>query len=775
MADKTVTWTSYDKLVCSECLPADVYLCLKDGILPAPQVAVKGSLIAMQVQPNLCGDPLYIYSVSYDETLIPNDYTLACGDVNSLLCDSCLTKFISQNGTLTVAADSGSSEPVATGQTLSIRGSGAAQTSLTVVPMLASAEEPLKTGTPAGVVVDVAVPLNPNGPTLPVNALSIEAGGLFTDANYSIQTDTGLVTLHPGFNPASNAGIQVDVRVDTAPGNALTIVPFQDYGPPLYFHGGLRVDANSLAAIGCCGGGGTVVVVSADVGNVLRTGSDGGGYFNGGDILPLLPPQNIVVGADGGTPVTLPLGQAITVQGTNPLEGIVSSQPYGAKVLMDLKLSADAGNALSVHADGLYSAAGGGTVVVVSADVGNVLRVGSDGGGYFNGGDILPLLPPQNIVVGADGGTPVTISLGQAITVQGMNPLEGIVSAQPFGAEVLMDLKLSADAGNGLSVHADGLYAAAGGGGGGVSRFAQVIYVDQHAGNDTTGDGSLTHPYATIAKALSVVPTSGLSLTNSYAIQLGAGAYIETAVALRPFVHIVGMGYLASRINVPGGNITLDTSSGMFSGNARVGLYSLSLSGSTGINFDTSALPNASLVLDGRNCWVSGAVTLKGRAYGADYAELYGFGFFNDFTVTDFQGELETSFVTGTVHVNCQAYSSGGDTEFDLSFVRASGLSVVSDNSRNQKMTLFSTQIPSLSAAGANIALTLDAESFPASDSIALSGGAALIKNKVFPRNVSVPSSSTAPGLVGDYAVDATYRYECIAANTWVRVPVSTF
>lgn len=40
---------------------------------------------------------------------------------------------------------------------------------------------------------------------------------------------------------------------------------------------------------------------------------------------------------------------------------------------------------------------------------------------------------------------------------------------------------------------------------------------------------------------------------------------------------------------------------------------------------------------------------------------------------------------------------------------------------------------------------------------------------------VAVPATATDPGSVGEYAVDADYLYHCIATNTWVRVPVSTF
>lgn len=37
---------------------------------------------------------------------------------------------------------------------------------------------------------------------------------------------------------------------------------------------------------------------------------------------------------------------------------------------------------------------------------------------------------------------------------------------------------------------------------------------------------------------------------------------------------------------------------------------------------------------------------------------------------------------------------------------------------------------------------------------------------------VAPAASATAPGEIGDYAVDGSFRYDCIATNTWVQVAV---
>jgi hypothetical protein len=309
----------------------------------------------------------------------------------------------------------------------------------------------------------------------------------------------------------------------------------------------------------------------------------------------------------------------------------------------------------------------------------------------------------------------------------------------------------------------------------GSTGFSQVIYVDKNTGNDTTGNGSLTLPYLTVGKAMSVIPTSGLSLTNSYAIQLGPGAYVEASLAIKPFVHICGMGHLASRISLTSNEITLDTSGGMFTGNSRVGFYNMGFSGNTGFNFNTSALSFASLVVDGRDCWVNGSSIFNGRAGGADYVQFFGFFFFGNVSLTRTQGILSDTFVAGSVDIICSSYGASGTTEYDLSGSQVGALTVTSDNSRTQLVGVSFSSIPSITGTGAGITITCDSTSIPNYTDITLSGGAAVAKNIPFPRKIAVPSLATSAGLVGDYAVDGSFHYDCIATNTWVRSAVATW
>jgi hypothetical protein len=68
-------------------------------------------------------------------------------------------------------------------------------------------------------------------------------------------------------------------------------------------------------------------------------------------------------------------------------------------------------------------------------------------------------------------------------------------------------------------------------GDGGFAAPASTIYVDD-SGSDTTGDGTSGTPYATVAKALSLLPTH---ITQEYVIDVGDATY-ATAISVTGFV-----------------------------------------------------------------------------------------------------------------------------------------------------------------------------------------------------------------------------------------------
>jgi len=69
-----------------------------------------------------------------------------------------------------------------------------------------------------------------------------------------------------------------------------------------------------------------------------------------------------------------------------------------------------------------------------------------------------------------------------------------------------------------------------------------IVYVTK-TGNDSTGDGSITNPFATISAALSYANTTwpaNVNNTSSVAIMFGPGSYSENLTITRPCTHLVG-------------------------------------------------------------------------------------------------------------------------------------------------------------------------------------------------------------------------------------------
>lgn len=305
------------------------------------------------------------------------------------------------------------------------------------------------------------------------------------------------------------------------------------------------------------------------------------------------------------------------------------------------------------------------------------------------------------------------------------------------------------------------------------ARVGRAIHVSVD-GSDAVGDGSLNAPYATVEFALTQVP-NGLNINTSYVIMLGAGTHTTPTCKLKPYVALVGLGYITTRLNVTSGIVELETSGAPYSSNSRNQIHNLQLSGSTGITMNFTGFSNASNVLDVTNCWINGAVNYIGRAFGADYIQFYRSFIFGAFNVTNGQGECEACALLGGFN-HTTSSASAGSFGFAIHSTRMGGATtIISDNSRTLGLQVTATDLTNLSATGAGITVTMDAVSFPDHNEITLSGGAVIAKDKAFARHTAIPLTASSFGLEGDFSVDANYRYDCIATNTWVRVPVSTF
>jgi hypothetical protein len=89
LAIHTVEWSSFAKLSCSGCTPADVFLCTTfDFILPARLTRTTQSRIGNQV--------VYKYTFTYD---IDDDQFpgFTCANISGALCRGCMTDFVVQS------------------------------------------------------------------------------------------------------------------------------------------------------------------------------------------------------------------------------------------------------------------------------------------------------------------------------------------------------------------------------------------------------------------------------------------------------------------------------------------------------------------------------------------------------------------------------------------------------------------------------------------------------------------------------------------------------
>lgn len=116
---------------------------------------------------------------------------------------------------------------------------------------------------------------------------------------------------------------------------------------------------------------------------------------------------------------------------------------------------------------------------------------------------------------------------------------------------------------------------------------SNMIYVSGLNGSDSTGIGSTTSPYATIAHALSAITTA--SATNPFCISLDGGYFSESGVVLKPNISIQGNG---SFIDSSGSSVpfTLDSTFITVSSNSFItnilfsngASFNLTLTGKTG-------------------------------------------------------------------------------------------------------------------------------------------------------------------------------------------------
>jgi hypothetical protein len=113
------------------------------------------------------------------------------------------------------------------------------------------------------------------------------------------------------------------------------------------------------------------------------------------------------------------------------------------------------------------------------------------------------------------------------------------------------------------------------------SSAPNIIYLAPSPYGSDSGDGSILAPFATLSHAMSTITTA--SQTNLFEIRFQMGSYIDSSVALKPYINVNGQG---SSLSISG-SITADASwsSG---GIIHFGNFD-NISTSISINFDVSS------------------------------------------------------------------------------------------------------------------------------------------------------------------------------------------
>jgi hypothetical protein len=188
--------------------------------------------------------------------------------------------------------------------------------------------------------------------------------------------------------------------------------------------------------------------------------------------------------------------------------------------------------------------------------------------------------------------------------------------------------------------------------------IAQTKIVSK-SGDDLTGDGTFTKPFATIAAAMASITDA--APTKRYAIKVEAGAYTEGALTLKPNVFVVGD--LKEAVRVTASSVALDSS---FSGSAdnRSGMGRIILTGDC--NFDWDAVTSAAGKLYFTEVSFSSAVTMNGGTNAIAQAQFDACQIFGTLTISGINvGVFKDNICHGNVNLN-QHPNGGMATIFNV-------------------------------------------------------------------------------------------------------------
>jgi len=172
---------------------------------------------------------------------------------------------------------------------------------------------------------------------------------------------------------------------------------------------------------------------------------------------------------------------------------------------------------------------------------------------------------------------------------------------------------------------------------------SRIVFCSPLFGSDSSGDGTMSNPYATIAKAYSTITTA--SASEHWQIVLFQGTYSE-AVALKPFIELVGWDPTEIAEDtypaVISGSVTLGA--GFSTAGARGWVTDVSVDGTIILNFTTTSSTDG--VVSFTNCQLEQDATIIMNA--GNTVELHGCTLWGGY---DQEGGIGTWFNTAGADV----------------------------------------------------------------------------------------------------------------------------
>lgn len=284
---------------------------------------------------------------------------------------------------------------------------------------------------------------------------------------------------------------------------------------------------------------------------------------------------------------------------------------------------------------------------------------------------------------------------------------------------------------------------------------SRIVFCSPVFGSDTTGDGTMSNPYATIAKAYSTITTA--SASEHWQVVLFQGTYSE-AVALKPFIELVGWDpteiaedTYPARIS---GSVTLGA--GFNTAGARAWVTAVSIDGTTILNFTTTSSTDgvvsftntqleddATIIMNAGNTFEMHGCTLWG-----DYDQTGGIGtWFNTAGADATLMSVRAIAATGAT-LNMENSSWRGDVNVNQNAITDAGITVNLINSAAREGTM------TLTAAGAfSPNVNAPFGSIPENVVLAGSSAAALSRQMRVSKALAIPDTTLSGGGVTNITI----------------------